>query len=100
MRFILDVEEINYGDLAAVLLPRVSDRLRNEEGKTAKLLGKLASVPPSIANTMVDAMPESTKEDLALSLFNKNKGAILDAAARLAESEGIRLRFRDLTAEK
>ena len=100
MKITLEIEDLDYGAVAAALLPAVHERLEKEDGSVGtKILSKLTALSPSIAKKMVNLLPAETQNEIAVLLINKNKDKILEAAENLAAEKGISVRIKDLEAE-
>ena len=100
MEIKLKVNRINYGDLAAWCLPMLSDKLAKEEGAMAALLSKVAAMSPGVARGVLNALPEETKNELAVYLLNRNKEQILSGVTRYLQQQGVDVEFGDLSVEE
>lgn len=99
MELKLKVNHINYGDLAAWCLPMLSDKLAKEDGAIPNLLSKVAALSPGMAKGMLNALPEETKNELAVYLVNRNKEQILEGITRYLQQQGVDVEFGDLSVE-
>lgn len=100
MEIRIKIDEINYGALVAKYLPLLGEKLQEKEGTAAKILAGLSKLPPSIAKTTLDALPESTKDEIALLLINKNKEKIVLSAMDYCRKNEVAITISDLSVEK
>ena len=49
---------------------------------------------------MIDFLPQDTKDELAVMLFNQNKDSIIKAVTYYAEKKGLSFRIDSFTAEE
>ena len=89
MKITLDINDIDYGALVEVFLPKVSDELAKQDGIGVAILAKIAKMPPAIARKMIDMLPQETKDEIAVMLVNKNKEKIIEAVMEYAERMGL-----------
>lgn len=94
------IDEINYGEVVSKCLPLIRDKLREKDGSLPKILSGIASLPPSMAAAMVEALPAETKDEIAALLINKNKDRIIRAAEGYAAKNGVTMDIGDIIVEK
>ena len=100
MKITLEIEELDYGSVAAALLPMVNEKFDKEDGSVGtKILSKLTALSPSIAKKMVNLLPRETQNEIAVLLINKNKDKILEIATRLATEKNVSVKIGNLEAE-
>ncbi len=99
MEIRLTVENIDYGALAAKLLPALKGAMAERTDPMGKFLSGVASLPPALLSKTVNALPQETKDDLAVYLINSKSDWILQKAAKLAAEKEIPVRFCDIKAE-
>lgn len=100
MEIKIKIDEISYGDLAVKFLPLIGEKLQEKEGTASKILVGLAKLPPSIAKTTLDALPESTKDEIVLLLLNKNKDRIISSVTDYCRKNELPVTISDLTVSK
>ena len=100
MKITLEINDLDYGSVVAALLPTVHEKLEKDDGSVGtKILSKLTSLSPSIAQKMVNLLPRETQNEIAVLLINKNKDKILEMASSLAREKGISVRIGDLDVQ-
>lgn len=100
MKITLEVDELDYGALVAVLLPTVHEKIEKETSSvTNKILLKLTSLSPSIVKKMVNLLPTETQNEIVVLLINKNRDKILDLIENLAREKDIALKISNLEAQ-
>lgn len=100
MKLTLELEDIDYGALVKFGLPLLQGKLAEGEGESAKMLARIAQMPPSIAAGMIDFLPQDTKNELAVMLVNQNKDSIVKAVTEYAEKKGLSFRISAFSAEE
>ena len=99
MKVTIELNDIDYGALAEILLPLVKDKLSQSEGNGAGIITTIASVPPSIAGKMIDVLPQKTKDELCVMLLNKNKEKIVESIMEYAEKNGVSFKIDNIEVE-
>ena len=100
MKITLEIEDLDYGSVAAALLPTVHEKFEKEDGSVGtKILSKLTALSPSIAKKMVNLLPRETQNEIAVLLINKNKEKIVEIAMKLAAEKNISVKIGNLEAE-
>ena len=99
MKITFDIGEPDYRSLVEFLLPLVADKLSDKESIGSIFLSKLASMPPSVAGSMVDILPQKTKNELVITLVSKNKDKIIAALLAKADSMDIKIDIKDIEIE-
>lgn len=98
----IQLDEINYEEIVQQLLPFALEKLSGNfgNGKLGPILGVVSKLPPKAAAGMLAALPQDTKDELAVLLLNLKKDSIMEAAGRYAESKHISLKIRDVQVTK
>jgi hypothetical protein len=100
MKITLEIEELDYGSVAAALLPMVHEKFEKEDGSVGtKILSKLTALSPAVAKKMVNLLPRDTQNEIAVLLINKNKEKIVELATELAAEKNISVKIGNLEAE-
>ena len=89
MKITFEINEIDYGALVERFLPLVHDKLAEKDGTGAMILAKIATMPPEVAGKMVDMLPQTTKDEIAVMLVNKNKDNIVKMVLEYAEKNKL-----------
>ena len=100
MKITLELTDIDYASVVKFALPLLQGKLADSDSEAAKMLARIAQMPPSIAAGMVDFLPQDTKNELAVMLFNQNKDSIIKAVTYYAEKKGLSFRIDQFTAEE
>ena len=74
MKFTLEIGQIDYAAVAEKLLPLVRDKLQTMDGPMAKMLSGIASLPAPVVRGAINALPESTKNQMVSYLINPQQG--------------------------
>ena len=95
MKITFEINEIDYGALVERFLPLVHDKLAEKDGTGAMILAKIATMPPEVAGKMVDMLPQTTKDEIAVMLVNKNKDNIVKMVLEYAEKNKLYFKIDD-----
>ncbi len=95
----LKVDEIDYGALVKMLLPKLKDKLSGYDTRLARILAGALAVGGSAAADMINALPAKTKDALAAALINGDREKIAEAAEDAAKAHGIDIKIRNISAE-
>lgn len=99
MEIKLKIEDIDYGSLAAAILPQLKNMLVGRTDPVSKMLSSIALLPPALIKKTINALPAETKEDMVKYLINAKRDSILAAAEKFAENKGIPIHFSDLSVD-
>lgn len=99
MEIKLKIDDIDYGALAAALLPQLKNMLGGRTDPVSKMLSGIAMLPPALIKTTINALPQEAKDDMVKYLINAKKDTILAAAEKFAESKHIPIRFSGLSID-
>ena len=100
MKITLELTDIDYASVVKFALPLLQDKFSESDGEAAKMLSQIMKMPPALAAGMVDFLPQDTKNELAVMLFNQNKDSIIKAVTYYAEKKGLSFRIDSFTAEE
>ena len=99
MKITMEINDIDYGAVVEQFLPLVRDKLAEKDGTSMAILAKIAEMPPETARKMVNLLPQKTRDDLVLLLFQKNKEKIIGTAEDYAHKNGLHFRIDDFRIE-
>lgn len=99
MKITIELDNIDYGALVEQLLPLVGDKLSDKDGISNTILAKFLSMPPSVAKSMINLMPQSKKDELAVSLLNKHKETITRKITQTAKDKGFSFKINKFEVE-
>lgn len=100
MKLTLEIGKIDYAAVAEWALPMLKDKLGTMDGPLAKMLSGIASLPPSVIRGTINALPESTRNQIVSFLINHNAEKIISAAQNFAENQGVSLTIDGITVEE
>ena len=100
MKITVELENIDYGALVEKALPLVADKLLEKDGVGMAILSKIAKVPPSLVTKMLNILPQDNKDDIAVTLIEKNKDKIISALLEYAGENGLSFDIKELGVEK
>ena len=89
MKITMEINDIDYGAIAEQLLPLVGDKLSDKDGISNTMLAKFLVMPPSVAKSMINLMPQKTKDEILVTLINKQKERIVEKVTETAREKGI-----------
>lgn len=98
MEIRIHVENIDYGSLAAVLLPKIGDRIRDSSNPILRLLLSKADDAEFVRNT-VNSFPQRIKDEFTVMLLNKNEEKMIENLTGLGASNGISFDIKSVKAE-
>ena len=100
MKLTLEIGQIDYASVVEKALPLLKDKLKTMEGPMAKMLSGIAALPPSVIRGTINALPESTRNQMVSYLVNHNADKIISAAQNFAEKQGVGLTIDGITVEE
>lgn len=98
----IDISELDYGSIAQQALPVVLERLRASKGdsKIIQLLQGLGHLPSDAVKMMLSAMPQDTKDAIALAFLNSYKDELAEQINKFAAQKGVQLTIAGIEASK
>ena len=100
MKIVLDVGQLDYAAIAEKALPLLRDKLKTMEGPMATMLSGIASLPPAVIRATINALPDSTKDQMVSYLINHNAERLISSAQSFAEKQGIALTVNSVSVEE
>jgi len=94
------LDNIDYDSLARQALPLVLEKLGDTHGdsKALKALRDLGNLPSGVVQMMLKALPQSTKDAIALAFLQSHKEELAGQICRLAERKGIHFDVAEIEA--
>jgi len=92
------LENINYNDLAELLLPMLSDQLPKDG-----LMGRLLQSPEKTHNLVIELlnrMPQSKKDELLVKYINQNSDKAIAKLEDTAARNGVSMKLSSVSAKK
>lgn len=96
MEFVIKIKDIQYGDVIETFLPFVKEKLKNDDSVMGRSLYAIACLPTSLMRTAIDALPQETKDEFVVYLFNRNRDRIAEVAEDFMKSKGISMQIEDV----
>jgi len=93
----IKVDNINYTDLAELLLPMLSDQLPKDG-----LMGRLLRDPKKAQGLVIELlnrMPQAQKDELLVKYINQNSGKAMAKLEDMAAKNGVYMKLRDVHAK-
>lgn len=88
----IKINEVDYGAAVDALMPVLLDKLSGSSNPIVKLLlGKLKSLSGPAAKAALDALPQETKDELAVACLNHYSGEISRLMVDMAQKKDIRV---------
>ncbi len=97
MKIEIELDDIDYGSLAAVLLPKVGSKLKESGNPVISMLAARAGDSTFVRNT-VNALPQDMKDKLVVSLLNKNEERMRESVMKFAQGRGMHFRIKSVKA--
>jgi len=96
------IDNIQYGDLAKQFIPQLTEHLQKAkpDNKIIHMLAKMQNMPGAIAKQMLDALPQDTKDELAVYFINQNKETLLSVLGNFMEGKGIKADVTDFSVKR
>ena len=92
----IEIDELDYGALAAEFLPRAGEHLRGSGNPLSSLLANGAAGP--MAKAVLARTPKSAKEKLAAELIENNQWKLISVLEQAAAQKGVPLRIGKIHA--
>ncbi len=96
------VDNIDYDSLADVLVPLVTEKMRDGEkgGILGGILAKNPAAATAMAHTLLKTMSQEKKDELLVQLLGKYRDKILSGARNALGKKGIGVELCDIAARK
>ena len=93
MQIKITISEVDYIGISEAALPKLLQRLsdRPEAGRFLPLLSRFQHLPGKVAVAVLKAMPQQTRDGLALWLLKANEPRVLELCNRLFAEKGLPL---------
>ena len=98
MKIEIEIDDIDYGSVAATLMPVVGAKLQDNGNPLVKMLAARATDGEFIAKT-VNALPQSFKDELLVTLLNKNEERMCGTVMKFAEKKGMKFKIKSVRAK-
>lgn len=98
----IQIDRIDYGALAQQALPKVLEHLQNTKGdsKAVQALQGLGHLPADAVKLMLSAMPQDTKDAIALAFLKSYQEEIAGQVNKFAAQKGVQLTVTGIEAVK
>ncbi len=99
LEFKVSIDELDYGAVAAMLLPIVKEKAASGN-KAVKLLLGLADASGELPRKAVNSLPQSVKDEMVVMLVNNYKDKLIEMVENKAAAKNISVTVNDLEARK
>lgn len=98
--FRITVSDIDYGAAAELLLRMIGEKADASENKALKLLSGAANAAGALPKKAVNALPQSVKDEILISLVNNYKDKLIATVESKAAAKGVALTIEEIGARK
>ncbi len=98
----INISDLDYGSIAQQALPVVLERLRSSrgDGKIIQILQGLGHLPSDAVQMMISAMPQDTRDAIALAFLNSCRDELAEQISKFAAHKGVQLTITGIEASK
>ena len=93
----IQVDHIDYADLAELLLPMLADQLP-KDGLAGRLL-RSPDKAQALVKELLNRMPQHQKDELLTKYVNQNSGKAIAKLEEMAAKNGVSMKLRDISAK-
>ncbi len=98
----LDIDHIDYSELAEKVFPVVADKLENRPDSPflSAIIKKTKGLSGATLKAALSVLPQTTKDELAVLILQQYKEQIVTQLNTFAKEQGVELSIADLRVEK
>ena len=93
MRIKVNIEELNYGDVAVQAMPIICNYVRQAEDARSQILLAVTQLPNQLLHQIFDAVGEQQKNRIVSLLVEENQQAILNSIAAFLDKNQIGIKI-------
>ena len=93
------LSDLNYDDVADLVVPLVSDRLAAKGGLIGKIAGKKDELLKAV-HKFLSQKDQDERDQFLAELVTKKRSLILEKAADFAEKKGVKVQICDISVKK
>lgn len=93
------LSDLDYDDVADVVVPLVSDRLAAKGGLIGKIAGKKEELLKAV-HKFLSQKDQNERDQFLADLVAKKHSLIIEKAAGFAETKGVKVQICDITVKK
>ena len=97
----INIDDIDYGSLAEVILPLMKEKAANGELPVwAKLAFISGGMNCDAVRKIIDKIPNNKKEEFIVNLLNGKKDKTAEFLEKIAENNGLNMKIQNLEIRK
>lgn len=85
MRILIQINSIDYGDVAVKALPMLQNKAGDSDSAMSKIMAAVANLPPDLVHQLLDAIPQEDKNEIISKLICENHERIITAVNSLTQ---------------
>lgn len=93
------LSDLDYDDVADLVVPLVSDRLAAKGGLVGKIAGKKEELLKAV-HKFLSQKDQNERDQFLADLVAKKRSLIIEKAAGFAETKGVKVQICDITVKK
>ena len=93
------LSDLDYDDVADLVVPLVSDRLAAKGGLIGKIAGKKEDLLKAV-HKFLSQKNQDERDQFFFFFFTKKRSLILEKAADFAEKKGVKVQICDISVKK
>ena len=93
------LSDLDYDDVADLVVPLVSDRLAAKGGLIGKIAGKKEELLKAV-HKFLSQMDQDERDQFLAELVTKERSLIIEKAADFAEKKGVKVQICDISVKK
>lgn len=97
MKITLNINNIDYESIIDQSIPVLKEKAQTENTILLKTLSGILNMPGEIAQKMINALPQETKDELVVFLINSNKKKITELLQNTLTNKGFGLQIDDIS---
>ena len=100
MKLTVNIKEINYGDVAAKVMPLLEQAVADRGGAVAMTVSAIARLPESLIYDIFDAIPSAKKNKIIAAFVMEYEDRILDVVNKLSAEQKIGVAVSELSVSE
>lgn len=100
MEIKIKVRDIDYDKIIRAVLPMLKEKAAESDNKALKMVAGILKMPGDIPLKMLAALPQETKDDLVIYLFDHYKAKIIEAVHNVLTEKGFEVSIEDIEITK
>jgi hypothetical protein len=100
MKLTINLNEINYGDVAVKVVPLTAKMKKAESGAVGKLIDAIAVFPEHLIRDIFGAIPDDTKNEIIAEFVMEYKENVLSKLNNLSDCHKLGLQLADCSVDR